>query len=316
LTSNPILTKMFKILFLSFAYANAAKAASGCVKPQGSEGGTYSKGCYEYTCQGTSWKKTKNTCDGPLEEGTNCPSSLTIGGESQKYRYVEDVLSLEPTQSFPCTGDIPNCIYTAHRKFYCANGNKPDYSLYELQPHYDNVAYQNVSTQAGSFGSPDDPFETTFQAADGWQPFLSFDLFPSAFAGRLVWGGFNLTTYTNSYEVGSTSEIYEYPDIKPTKIILDLGEGITEAFGRFGYLIDQVTFGVTLNPVINNETAAFYSVGGFRGGPFDATPPPSVNGPCDLVALSGVLNDNEYGIAIQAVRFFWSCVGKPTHYVY
>lgn len=303
-------------LVLSFAFFFAfAKPGPGCKNPQGSNGQTRTEGCLEYTCKGKTWKKTGDTCVGPSEAGTDCPSSLMIDGESQKYRYVEDVLSLEPTQYFPCTGDIPNCIYTAHRKFYCVNGVKPDYSLQELQPHYDSVAYQNVSTQAGEFINL--PGTQSFQAADGVQPFLSLDLFPNAFANRLVWGGFSLTTTTNKYDVGLTSPISGYPNIKPTKISLGLGEGITEAFGKFGFLIDQVTFGVTLNPANSNGTAAFYSVGGFQGGNFDATPPPSVNGPCELVALSGDIFDNfDNFYKIQAIRFLWSCVGKPTHYVY
>lgn len=290
--------------FLAFA-----KAGQGCKNPKGANGDYYTEDCFKYTCKGKTWKK-KNICDGPPGAGTDCPSSLMIGGECQKYRFVEDVLSLEPTQYFPCTGDIPNCIYTAHRKFYCVNGNKPDYSLQELQPHYDNVAYQNVSTQAGVFNLSG---SQSFQAADGRQPFLSLDLFPNAFANRLVWGGFSLTTTTDDFDVGKTTQISGYTNIKPTTISLGLGEGITEAFGKFGYVIDQVTFGVTLNPANANGTAAFYSVGGFQGGNFDATPPPSVNGPCELVALSG---DTSNFDKIQAIEFLWSCVGKPTKYVY
>jgi len=250
---------------------------------------------------------------GPTVGPTNCPASLTYGGGSQKYRFVEDVNSLPPpVQILPCKGDIDNCVYTAHTKYYCMNGDKPDYTPHELNPHWDNVTYQDVSTFAGEFG----PGGTDFTTFDGSDPILSIKLFPNVFARRLVLGGFIFKVYpVQIKKVGHTDPPAESTQIDPTYVYLKVGESITEAFGRYGLIIDQLTFGITTNYVNPEDPPRFQSVGGANGNAlFDATPPPNLNGHCALLSLAGKTggDQNQY---IQALRFNWSCVGKPTHYV-
>ena len=138
---------------------------------------------------------------------------------------------------------------------------------------------------------------------------------------RLVWGGFILKTFkrgggTTSYPRGFTDQLSH---ARNTYIYLEIGEGITEVSGSYGSVIDQVTFGVTPNPANSDASPTFYSVGGFNGGGFDATPPPSLNGPCYLLGIRGQTS-TEFGETkpayIKAVQFNWQCVGKPTHFVY
>ena len=107
----------------------------------------------------------------------------------------------------------------------------------------------------------------------------------------------------------------QLPYAKPTHFYLSLGEAITEAFGRQGLYIDQVTFDVTPNPA-NNDEPKFHSCGGFSTpGLFDATPPPHLNGPCSLQGLSGQTAESAgVPVYIQAFAFYWQCVGKPTSY--
>ena len=111
------------------------------------------------------------------------------------------------------------------------------------------------------------------------------------------------------YKAGDTNL---NPFVPPTWIYLTIGEGITEAFGRYGFLIDQVTFGVTSSGIFSSGQPRTYTVGGSNGQAlFDATPPPHLNGMCDLISLSGTLYGGEF---IQSLEFLWSCVGKPTTY--
>ena len=115
----------------------------------------------------------------------------------------------------------------------------------------------------------------------------------------------------STFPVGFNQQL---PYAKPTHFYLSIGEAITEAFGRSGLFIDQVTFGVTPNPANpSNAEPKFYSCGGSSGGAFDATPPTHLNGPCSLVGISGQTSDPE-GIALDNLEFRWSCVGKPTSY--
>jgi len=250
---------------------------------------------------------------GPTVGPTNCPASLTYGGGSQKYRFVEDVNSLPPpVQILPCKGDIDNCVYTAHTKYYCMNGDKPDYTPFELNPHWNNVTFQDVSTFAGEFSTGG----TSFTTFDAFQPIVSIKLFPNIFQRRLVFGGFIFKVYpTQTKVVGYTDPLNESP-YEPTYIYLKVGESITEAFGRYGSLIDRITFGITTNYLNPAEPPKFASVGGYNGvsGYFDATPPPNLNGHCALTGLAGQTggDQNQY---IQALQFNWSCVGKPTYYV-
>jgi len=254
-----------------------------------------------------------------LDTTKDCPSSLTYGGGSQKYRFVEHINSLPPPQYLPCTGDIDRCVYTAHRKFYCMNGNKPDYTPYELNPHYEQVTLKNVSTYAGTIDESDTG--SIFETSDGKEPLISIKLFPNDYARRLVWGGFILKIFkrgggTTSYPRGFIEQL-SYA--RNTYIYLEIGEGITEVSGSYGSVIDQVTFGVTPNPANSDASPTFYSVGGFNGGGFDATPPPALNGPCYLLGIRGQTS-TEFGETepayIKAAQFNWQCVGKPTHYVY
>jgi len=248
---------------------------------------------------------------GSTEGFTGCPSFLNYGGGSQKYRFVEDVNTLAPPQYLPCSGDIDSCVYTAHTDYYCMNGNKPDYTPQLLQPTWPSQpAYQNVSTIAGNFIDDGTNFTTN---VGGAEPFVSLKLFPNVFARRLVLGGFILKTggTPQTYVIGYTDTLYH---IEPTWIYFTLGECITEAFGRSGLLIDQLTFGVTRNFVNPNEPPRFYSVGGANGAAlFDATPPPNLNGHCCLVGLSGQTSGAPV-MFIQGLDFLWSCVGKPQKY--
>ena len=121
----------------------------------------------------------------------------------------------------------------------------------------------------------------------------------------------------NTYPRGFTDQLSHARD---TYIYLEIGDGITEVFGFFGAVINQITFGVTTNPANPENSPKFYSVGGFNGGGFDATPDPSLNGPCELVSLSGktstTFEAQTVPAYIRAVEFHWQCVGKPLHYVH
>ena len=113
-----------------------------------------------------------------------------------------------------------------------------------------------------------------------------------------------------TFRIGFNEQV---PYAEPTHFYLSIGEAITEAFGRSGSSIVQLTFGVTPNPA-NNAEPKFYSCGGFSGGAFDATPSPDLNGPCSLVGISGQTSAPAGNIALDNLEFRWSCVGKPTSY--
>lgn len=270
---------------------------------------------------------------------TNCPASLTYGGGTQKYRFVEDVTEIPPpTQTLPCTGDIDNCIYTAHTKYYCMMGNKPDYTPHELQPHWDNVNYVGASTFAGEYFDGNSDFGGTFTnfstCTRGNNPIVSIKLFPNIYARRLVLGGFIFKSYPvperipSDWKPGHTDPLYNHA-IEPTYIYLRVGDSITEATVRYGFLIDQLNFGITTNFINPTEPPRFQSAGGYSGagpnnaiGSKDATPPPNLNGHCALLCLKGQAvtfpatatdPENSY---IRALEFVWSCTGKPSHYVH
>ena len=119
----------------------------------------------------------------------------------------------------------------------------------------------------------------------------------------------------STYKRGFTKQLTY---AKNTYIYLEIGEGITEAFGSAGELIDMVTFGVTPNPANSDKTPTVYSVGGFNGLGYDATPDPALNGPCYLLSISGQTTTEYLGTEpayIKAAKLDWHCVGKPTHYV-
>lgn len=246
---------------------------------------------------------------------SDCPRSLTYGGGSQQYRFVEHIDSLPPPQYLPCAGDIDKCVYTAHRKFYCMNGNKPDYTPIEVIAGGGPVI-KNVSTYAGNF----DDSSPTCTTVDGTnEPITSIKLFPNEWLGRFVWGGFIVTKFKNGggftkSKCGFTDQL---PHVRTTYIDLITGEGITEVSGSSGSVIDQVTLGVTPNPANTADLPSFHAVGGFNGGGFYATPPPHLEGPCSLLDLTVQTGTEEGGTEpayIKAAEFHWQCVGRPTSY--
>lgn len=244
---------------------------------------------------------------------TNCPSSLTYGGGDQKYRFVEDVAQFPGQhQNLPCVGDIDTCVYTAHTNYYCMRGNKPDYTPRLLNPHWQNVTFQNVETSTGVFTADGDNFE----ALNIGNPIRSIKLFPNIFQSfRVVWGGFILKYYGDPtiYKFGYTTEHGIFP---PTYIPFSIGQSITEAHGRFGSVIDQLTLGKTKYFVDPTAQPTFEAVGGPNGfALFDATPPPNLNGHCALLGLKGQTRGAGDLKVIQAITFVWSCVGKPQCYV-
>lgn len=256
---------------------------------------------------------------------SGCPSSLTWGGGVQKYRFVEDVNSLPATQYLPCSGDIDSCVYTAHRKFYCMNGNKPDYTPMELNPTYDNVLYQNVSTYAGNFIPSSPNFTTVPFGQFGFAGWIQIKFFPNLLGRFPILGGFILTTIGNTthpdpikYKVGFTDLNPDCDACDPVLVTLDVGVQITEAFGYHGDFIDTLTVGKS--PVFTHDQPELKTVGGSGGyAGFDATPPPHVNGPCALQSLSGQtfsFSGQTEPSYIQALEFHWKCVGKPTCYGY
>ena len=138
------------------------------------------------------------------------------------------------------------------------------------------------------------------------------------FQRRLVFGGFIFKVYpAQTKVVGHTDPLNESP-FEPTYIYLKVGESITEAFGRYGALIDRITFGITTNYLNPEDPPRFQSAGGYNGvnGFFDATPPPNLNGHCALTSLAGQTKEDQDQKYIQALQFNWSCVGKPTYYVH
>jgi len=249
------------------------------------------------------------------EEGfSGCPSSLTYGGGSQKYRFVADVLEKPSPQYSPCKGDIENCVYTAHRKYYCMNGYKPEYTPFQLQPHHDQYTLQTVKTFAGVFQNIQQNFTTGIYIK-------SLELIPNVYMGiYVVLGGFNLRTasvpengFITYYSAGNQS-IGTPSGPNPTQIYVELGAGITEVWGVEGDRIGRLNFRVT-PPNPNAEPRQYTFEGSPFGVPFDATPAPAITGPCDLLSIGGQTT-NDLGGFINALEFTWACVGKPSHYTY
>lgn len=249
---------------------------------------------------------------------SDCPRTLTYGGGSQQYRFVEHIDSLPPPQYLPCTGDIDRCVYTAHRKFYCMNGNKPDYTPHEVIAGSPlTPVIKNVSTYAGTFDDSS-PICTTLDGTN--EPLTSLKLFPNEYGGRYVWGGFILKTTKSggggvtTHKCGFTDQL---PHVRHSYIDFITGEGITEASGSAGAVIDQLTLGVTPNPANPAVLPSFVAVGGFNGGGFFATPDPSLEGPCSLLGLT-VQTSTTFGgtepFYIKAAEFHWQCVGRPISY--
>merc|ERR1719510_452468 len=102
------------------------------------------------------------------------------------------------------------------------------------------------------------------------------ELFPTEYlpARSLLVGGFIMKIPGETFRIGFNEQL---PYAEPTHFYLSIGEAITEAFGRSGSLINQLTFGVTPNPANPSNEPKFYSCGGSLGGAFDATPPPHLN---------------------------------------
>ena len=70
-----------------------------------------------------------------------------------------------------------------------------------------------------------------------------------------------------------------------TEFHLGLGDYITEAFGRIGFLLDRLTLIKT--PSHEGDYPSVHTAGGPFGAAFDATPPANIYGPCVLFTIYG-----------------------------
>jgi len=236
-----------------------------------------------------------------------CPPTVTWGGGNQIYRFVT-------AQEFTrCDGIIAECIYHAHFKYYCFSGDKiSDLEPKEMYGHvYEAPPPQNVVT--GPFGFQD-PTASPFNFSSEANPIIAWKLCPGDFAQRLVVQAIVIEELDGT--IKSAGDCETLPGFPATEFHLYLGDYITEAFGRAGYLLDRLTLIVTPSAV--GEHPRVYSAGGPFGSPFDATPSPSKFGSCALVSLDGTVvfldSDPEPGNFIDTIRFFWSCIGVPDYF--
>jgi len=245
-----------------------------------------------------------------LSTAHNCPPIIDWPGEyapipTKTYRYVTEV------DYSRCVGKIAKCIYTVHLKYYCFSGKRPNLTPHEMYPTSEPVM-QNVFT--GPFGTSGllnmSPFD--FEAAIG--PFLSLKMCPGNFVHRLVNQGLEMVKLegvsdTETVSAGDCPTNLTYN--QPKEFHLHLGDYVTEALVRTGYVLDRLTLVVTRNDG-NHEG---FSVGGPYGAPADATPLASKYGPCQMVNINGTVLDNvgpEFeGHFISAIGFLWSCFGVP-----
>ena len=72
----------------------------------------------------------------------------------------------------------------------------------------------------------------------------------------------------------------------PTEFHLGLGDYITEAFGRIGFVLDKLTLIKTPSNLLGDYPSA-HTAGGPFGAAFDATPPANTYGPCVLFTIYG-----------------------------
>ena len=84
------------------------------------------------------------------------------------------------------------------------NGNKPDYTPFELNPHHEQVTLKNVSTYAGTFDDSDSA--SKFDTADGAEPLISIKLFPNDYAVSIN-QNYTRTNLSFNYSVGCHGEV-------------------------------------------------------------------------------------------------------------
>jgi len=246
-----------------------------------------------------------------------CPPIITWPGyhahiQTQTYRYVAEVKKYSR-----CIGKIAKCIYTVHHRYYCFSGKGHDLTPYEMYPVYKKKTsesdMQDVFT--GPFGTTSglgiDGNDFDFQASIG--PFQSLKMCPGNFVQRLVNQGLEIVK-----EDGSTDSAGDCPTLEynpPVEFDLHLGDYVTEALVRTGYVLDRLTLVVTRN----DENHEVFSVGGPYGNAADATPPASKHGPCQMVNINGTVLDHESndtpGNFISSIGFLWSCIGVPDSFI-
>jgi len=244
-----------------------------------------------------------------LSTAHNCPPIIDWPGEhapipTKTYRYVTEV---DYTR---CSGRIAKCIYTVHLKYYCFSGKMINLTPHEMYPTSD-IDMQNVFT--GPFGTSSgvgiSPFD--FQAAIG--PFLSLKMCPGNFVHRLVCQGLEMVKLegVSDTETVSAGDCPTLENNPPVEFDLHLGDYVTEALVRTGYVLDRLTLVVTRN----DGNHDYPSVGGPYGAPADATPKASKYGPCQMVNINGTVLDNIgpdfAGKFISSIGFLWSCFGIP-----
>merc|ERR1711973_63404 len=228
-----------------------------------------------------------------LSTAHNCPPIIDWPGEyapipTKTYRYVTEV------DYSRCAGKIAKCIYTVHLKYYCFSGKITNLTPHEMYPTSEPVM-QNVFT--GPFGTSG-----------------LLNMSPGNFVHRLVNQGLEMVKLegvsdTETVSAGDCPTNLTYN--QPKEFHLHLGDYVTEALVRTGYVLDRLTLVVTRNDG-NHEG---FSVGGPYGAPADATPLASKYGPCQMVNINGTVLDNvgpEFeGHFISAIGFLWSCFGVP-----
>jgi len=248
-----------------------------------------------------------------------CPPTVTWGGGNQIYRFVA-------AQEFTrCDGKIAQCIYHAHLKFYCFSGDTyKDYEPKEMYAHTSDIQpEQDVFT--GPFGNPNWSPITSFSFSTDELPYQKWTLCPGNYAGRLVVQGIEIEVYDGTVEsAGDCETLLGFPK---TEFHLGLGDYITEAFGRIGFVLDKLTLIKTPSNLLGDYPSA-HTAGGPFGAAFDATPPANIYGPCVLFTIYGNttnLGGSGSGITtpspangenfIKSIGFHWSCLGVPESFL-
>jgi len=237
----------------------------------------------------------------------NCPPIIDWPGEhahiqTQTFRYIAEV------DYSRCVGKIAKCIYTVHLKYYCFSGKITNLTPHEMYPTYkkktSETDMQDVFTGPYGYNSGS-PFEFQQQQPGNFQPIESLKMCPGDWEHRLVCQGLEIAIFgAANNSAGSCPTLKHH---HPVEIHLHLGDYITEALLRIGYVLDRLTLVETRNDK-NHEV---FSVGGPYGNAFDATPDPKEVGPCILVNLNGTVLETTAGDYINSIGFFWSCLGLP-----
>merc|ERR1712098_792536 len=95
------------------------------------------------------------------------------------------------------------CIYTAHFKYYCFSGEKPDYQPMEMFPQYDGYQ-QEQDTYTGPFGVPSSTNSFNFETAAN--PIRSWTLCPGDFFNRLIVSGIEIVKFDYTTETVGNCE--------------------------------------------------------------------------------------------------------------